>query len=151
MWPAGSIFIIWATHNLTIISLGMLLPQWYCPQINMIISFVLPVWFVNKSNELQGKSDSRVTAEEIGNTCNISFKIVVLSCHPTSRLIIRIRIAGLHARHALQGPFPDFIHEVFTLKLTQMRDNCSLFSFFFLVLTGWGNCLWQCEVEVLSF
>lgn len=79
----------------------LLLPQWYCPQINRIISLALPAWFASKSNELQGKSDCRVTAAEIGNICNIFLKIIVPSCHPPSRLTIRIRIiAGLHVGHA---------------------------------------------------
>lgn len=123
----------------------LLLLQWYCPQINRIISFVLLVWFVSKSNKLQGKSDSRVTAEEIGNICNITFKIVLLSCHPPSRLAIRIRIiTSLHVGHAFQEPFPDFTHKCSHWnKLTQMRDDCLFFSFILLLLTSWGNCLWK--------
>ena len=106
---------------------------------------------MSKSNELQGKSDSRFTAEEIGNICNTAFKIVLQSCHPPSRLTIRI-IRSLPVGHIFQEPFPDFIQKCSHWnKLTQMRDDCSLFPFLLMLLTSWGNCLWKRKVEGLSF
>lgn len=73
-----------------------------------------------------------------------SFKLALLSCHPPSRPAVRIRIIpSLCVGCAFQEPFPDFtLRCSHWSKLTQMRDDCTLFSFL-LLLTSWGNCLWK--------